>query len=150
MSDLPIKATFKSGAGYDAPWLTIDAADPNDLSYKLTALLEGDVLSRVIDVATAFKAVNNVAPLTQPEPQAPVQQQAPAAPQGWGQQPQQQQAPAPVQGARLHPEGKVCPMCNNTLQYKDIYSQKKSKSFQFWECPNRRSQTDGHHSEFAN
>jgi len=154
MSDLPIKATFKSGAGYDAPWLTIDANDPDDLTFKLDAILGGEALTKVIAVADLFKAANNAGAVTSPAPQ----QAAPQQPTGWGQQPAQQpqwsqpqQQAAPVQqGARLHPEGKTC-NCGQVLQYKTVNRKSDGKQFSFWECPARTGSKDvNHDSEFAN
>lgn len=146
-NELPIKATFKSGGGYDAPWLTIDAADPGDLDFKLDAILNGEVLTKVISVAELFKAANTAAPLVAP---APVQQAAAPAPAPWSQP--QQQAPAPVQqqGSRLHPEGKTCG-CGNVLNFKEVTRRSDGKTFQFWECPARQGKNDTQHvSEFAN
>src|SRR5205085_1359676 len=142
MSDLPIKATFKSGAGYDAPWLTIDAADPNDLSFKLDAVLAGDSLTKVIEVAELFKAANTLAPVVAPQDTpAPAQQQ----PAGWNSSPQQSQPQwsqpqqaAPQQqggpgnrpGAQLHPEGRTCEICPNLLEFKKTQTGKPK-----WQCP---------------
>lgn len=146
MSDLPIKATLKSGTGYDAPWLTIDAADPNDLDFKLSALLEGSAVQKVIEVANLFKAANNAGPLlsgvAEPVAQAPAPQQPaawgssnPAAQPQWS-QPAQQAAPqqrGPRPGAQLHPEGKTCDSCPNVLEYKKTQSGKAK-----WQCPDWR------------
>jgi hypothetical protein len=163
MSDnaLPIKATLKAGTGYDAPWVTVDAADPNDLAFKLNALTNGDALQAVVEAANALKGANNAAPLVAggaeaaPAPQAPVQPQgwgnsAPAAAPAWSGA--QQQAPQQPQnnGARLHPEGIQCPVDGNVVQFKEIVSKKNGKTFQMWTCPNQRNRDDGHYSQFAN
>ena len=151
MSDLPIKATFKSGAGYDAPWITVDAADPDDLSVKLDAILDGESLSKVIEVANLFKAANIASPLAVGGPDA-APAAAPAAPaqqQGWGNRPPQQAA-APAGGNRLHPEGKTCG-CGNVLNFKQVSRKSDGKQFSFWECPARTGRNDtAHVSEFAN
>lgn len=154
---LPVRATFKSGAGYDAPWLTVDAADPNDLSFKLDALLGGEALGKVISVAELFKAANNAGPLVQGVDPTPLQPAAPQQPAGWGNsapqaQPQwsqpQQAAPAAPQ-VRLHPEGKTC-ACGQVLIFKEITSKKNNKTYQMWTCPSQQRKGDGHDSEFVN
>lgn len=158
MSDLPIKSTFKSGAGFDAPWLTIDANDPTDLALKLDAIIASEVLTKVIAVADLFKAANTAGPLVTPEPQqaAPVQQQN----AGWGSSPQptQPQWPQPQQAApqashpnaQLHPEGKACEFggCGKVLEFK-----KSSGGKGKFQCPEWRWQNgnpNGHAMEWQN
>ena len=137
----PIKATIKSGGGYDAPWLTVDAANPDDLNAKVQGLLAADSVAAVIELANAFKAANNAAPLA---PQGQEAQQAPAPQQAaspWGapaaqpQQPVQQQAPQQQSyggggrgQAQLHPEGKQC-HCGQVLEFKTTGNGKKK-----WQC----------------
>lgn len=153
MSDLPIKATLKAGNGYDAPWLTVDAATPEDLEFKLQALANGSALAAVVEAANTLKAANNAAPLLQSgaEAQAPAAPAAPAQPQGWGATPPQQQA-APtgkVNGAP-HPEGKTCPACGAGVVFKRTNPRKTDgKTFEFWTCPNQSAKGDGHFSAFA-
>lgn len=161
MSDLPLKATFKSGAGYDAPWLTVDAADPDDLSFKLDAILGGDSLQKVVEVASLFQAARNVEP--GPQQQALPQgssfgggdrANAPTA-GGWGNRPQQQSAPPQQQGggashpnAVLHPEGNACEQCGKVLEFKKTQSGKAK-----WQCPDWRwnnGNPNGHGMEWAN
>jgi hypothetical protein len=140
MSELPLKATLKAGAGYDAPWLSVDATDPADLELKLNAIANGGAPQALIEAANALKAANNAAPLLnqhQPEPA----QQPTAPPQqnsGWGQQqnaaPPQQQAQQPRQQgwqapATTHPEGKQCDACGQPLEYKKTTSGKAT-----WRC----------------
>ena len=149
MTDLPIKSTFKSGAGYDAPWLTVDAANPDDLVTKLDSLLQGEALAKVVEVADMFKGLNAAQPLTTPQAAAP----APAAPApatgGWGKPAPQAAPPAPV-GVRTHPEGKSCG-CGNVLQFKEVQRRSDGRTFKFWECPARSGKNDTQHvSEFAN
>jgi len=160
VSDLPIKATLKAGAGYDAPWLTVDAHDPADLELKLTAIATGGAPQALVEAANALKAANNAAPLLSNggAPAQPAQQSAPPPQQngGWGtpsqpaspppaqQQQQQQAAPA----AATHPEGWAC-HCGSLLQYKIVNRRLDGKQFKFWVCPNQRSKDDGHRSEFA-
>lgn len=149
MSDLPIKITLKSGTGYDAPWVTVDAADPYDAENKLGSLLESNALQKVVEVAELFKAANNVAPLTQPEAPAPQQQSAPS---GWGNRPQQQ---ASQQGgshpnAQLHPEGKACEFggCGKVLEFKKTQGGKGK-----FQCPDWRwnnGNPNGHTMEWQN
>ena len=166
MSESPIKATLKAGTGYDVPWLTIDATDPNDLEQKLRGIIESKVLETVAEAASLFQATQNAAPLTQP--QAPAQQgqpewsQAPAQqapPQqqsgGWGaaqQQPQQQQysggGGASKFGGPPHPEGKQCESCGKVLEMKKTSTGKGT-----WRCPDWRWNSgvpNGHTSEWAN
>lgn len=149
-NELPLKATLKSGAGYDAPWLTVDGADPEDLAFKLSALVEANVPVALIEAANALKAANNAAPLaTGGQDPAPQQQQAPAS-NGWGNRPAQQQSAPAQQGARLHPEGKAC-RCGNVLNFKQVNRKSDGKQFSFWECPARTGSKDTQHdSEFAN
>ena len=156
MSDLPIKATLKAGAGYDAPWLTVDAHDPSDLELKLNAIANGGAPQALIEAANALKAANNAAPLLGgnivtggPNDASlrlvpPVQQQPdPQQAGGWGQQqtqgtppPQQFQQPQQqgfTRPATTHPEGKACDACNAPLEYKKTSSGKGT-----WRCPSWR------------
>lgn len=158
MSDLPIKATLKAGKDYDAPWLTVDAATPEDLAFKLNALAESEALQSVVTAANLLKAANNVAPLLPGSapaaaPAAPVQQQP--AP-GWATAPAQQAAaPAPQQsaatgprGERLHPEGRTCEICPKPLMEKKTQNGKLK-----WQCEDWRwngGNPNGHTAEFQN
>lgn len=145
MSDLPLKATLKAGAGFDAPWLTVDATDPHDLATKLQSLGQAGVHEALVEAANLLKAANNAAPLASGGQEA----QAPQQPQGWGQP--QQQVPAPSNGgAQQHPEGKQCQQCGTVLQFKQVNRKSDGKTFKFWACPNQKSRNDGHTSEFAN
>lgn len=154
-----LRATLKAGTGYDAPWLTVDAATPDELEFKLKALAEGGALEAVVNAANMLKAVNNAAPIAaevaSPPPAAPQQgwsqpaAQAPVEP-SWGHRPQQQAAPAAQPGVQLHPEGITCPVDGNVVQFKQTKPRASDgKSFQFWTCPNQRSKGDGHYSQFA-
>lgn len=153
MSDLPIKITLKSGAGYDAPWVTVDAADPDDASFKLDAILSGDLAEKVIATANLLKAANVAAPLVQHgEASAPPAQQNAG---GWTNSPaatapawsgaQQQAAPA----AQGHPENKGCESCGQVLQFKQGTS-KAGKPYKLWACPQQRQRGDGHTTDFVN
>lgn len=151
MTDLPLKLTLKSGAGYDAPWLTIDASDPTDLAAKIAGLKAGDLLQDAIELADLFKAAGAIGSNV-PTPtvnNGPTAQQA-AAP-GWAQPAAAAPAAAPAQpGVQFHPEGIKCPSCQSAVVFKQITSKKTGKQFQLWTCPNQRSSGDGHYSEFAN
>lgn len=61
MSDesLPFKATLKAGAGYEAPWVTVDAATGAELVARLDELTQ-DVLAKVTDTASLFRAAHAV------------------------------------------------------------------------------------------
>lgn len=147
MSDLPLKATIKSGKDYDAPWLTVDGADPADLVFKLDALLNSDASAKVVELANQFKAANNAGPIL---PGGPAAAQPPAQQGGWGAP--QQQAPAPAwsggpQNGTPHPENKACP-CGQVLQYKSGTS-KAGKPYKLWACPQQRQRGDGHVTEFV-
>lgn len=159
MSELPIKATLKAGGGYDAPWLTIDAADENDLATRLYNLVHHEAaLQLVVEAANALKAVNNAAPITAPAAAPAVPEQATPAP-GWATGPQQTQqlnpqgqyaqTPPVQQGPRLHPTD-VCQLCGQRPQEKDVYRKADNKKFEFWACPNQAKRDDGHYSEFRN
>ena len=155
MSELPLKATLKAGGGYDAPWLTVDAADPNDLAFTLRGLIEHEsALQLVVEAANALKAVNNAAPISAPVAQAAPAPAAPAQqgpPPAWAQTPQAPTAaPAPQAGVVYHPEGIVCPMDQQPVIFKSITAKASGKTFQLWTCPNQKSKGDGHYSEFAN
>lgn len=165
MSDLPLKATLKAGTGYDAPWITVDGADPGDLAYKLNGLAEAGALEAVVNAANLLKGINNAAPIAadvaSPPPPAPVQLQgwgqptAPAEPTWAAQTQQPQQAPAPqVNTSKFagppHPEGKTCehPACSNVLEFKKTSTGKDTWRCSAWRWNN--GQPNGHTSEFAN
>lgn len=156
MSDLPIKLTMKSGSGYDAPWITVDAADPSDLEFKLDALLdnEGAAFAKAVQAATLLAGAWTVASGTA-APSAPAAAAAPqAAPAqqagGWSNSPQQA-APAwsgasrggPVNGSP-HPENKACTQCGQVIAYKSV----KDGKFKMWACPSQRAKGDGHTVEW--
>lgn len=139
MSELPIKLTTKAGGGYEAPWLTVDAATPDDLAFKAKALMEHpEALQAAVELANTLKAINSAAPILAPVADAPPTSQ-PAAPQqqGWGQTPAAaQQGAAQSQprttnryGGQLHPEGKTCDICPNVLEKKQTSSGKN-----VWRC----------------
>lgn len=155
MSELPIKGTFKAGAGYEAPWITVDASDPDDLAVKLRSLIgHDDAVQAVIEFSNVLRGGYTAAPVlpgNQGQAAAPAPAPAPAqqpAPSGWG-------SPAGAQHTQaaplvvLHPEGVTCGSCNAPVQYKSIFSKAKNKTFNLWSCPNQRSKGDGHYSEFA-
>lgn len=169
MSDLPLKATLKSGTGYDAPWLTVDAETPAELQQRLRAVIDSGVLETISEAAGVFAGST----LTTP---ALAQQQAPAlaqgssfgggdrglnpppAPQqsnGWGQAAQQQQSPPPQQqgggnryGGVPHPQGKQC-QCGQVLEVKQTGSNKTVFRCSQWRW-NNGNPTTNHDSEFAN
>lgn len=148
-----LRATIKAGAGYEVPWLTVDADNPAELEQRVRAVIDSRVLETVAEAASLFQATQNAAPLVNnQQQQAPAQQAAPQQQsQGWGaaaQQPQQQSAPQGG-GIQLHPEGKQC-NCGATLQYKVVNRRSDGKQFKFWACPNQKNRDDGHDTEFAN
>lgn len=143
-----LRATFKAGTGYDAPWLTVDAATPDELSFKLDALLEGDVFQKMVTTAELLHGAYTVAST----PAVSAQQQA-APPQqnaaGWSNSPA---ATAPAwsgaqqggpQNGSPHPENRGCSGCGQVLQYKAFQS-KAGKALKMWACPNQKSKGDGH------
>ena len=155
MSEAPLKATLKAGTGYDAPWLTVDGDNPDDLKNKLVYLAEAGTLQAVADAAAQLHAVYSVGTVTAPPPPAPIQpepqyQQQPSA--SWGQQqapvqqaPQQQRGGRP--GDRPHPEGKSCDQCGQVLVHKTTGSNKS-----VWRCPEWRwnnGNPNGHTQEWA-
>lgn len=169
MSDSPIKATLKSGTGYDAPWLTVDADNPADLEQRLRGIIDSKVMETVAEAASLFQATTSAAPLTQPQApaqqqeqapswaaQAPSQQAAPQQPQGWGAAAQQvpQQAAPPQQGGRgqfagpPHPEGKTC-QCGQVLEFKTTGSGKGVYRCSQWRWQNGNP-TPNHDQEWAN
>lgn len=161
-SSAPLRATLKAGGGYDVPWITVEANNPDDLEQKLRGIIDSKVLETVAEAASMFQATQNAAPLTQPQQ---AQQQAPApqaAPQqqnsGWGaaaQQPQQQAAPPQQQGggrsqhgAQLHPDGTQCAVCGEVLQHAMTRTNKAQ-----WKCPQYRwnnGNPNNHTLEWAN
>lgn len=154
MSDLPIKATLKSGGGYDAPWLTVDASTPDELQQRLRAVIDSQVLETVAEAAGVFRATQLIdAPA--PQQQAPAQQAAPQQQQsgGWGQAPQTQQQQRPQggggrpNGGPPHPEGKACESCSKVLEFKTTSGGKGT-----WRCPDWRwnnGNPNGHTQEWA-
>lgn len=153
----PLKVTLKAGASYEAPWVSIDATDPGDLSFKLKSIIESDLTALIIEASNVLQATRNVFPLAAPSTPAsvPAAAPAPAAPvsNGWGAAAaQQQNVPAPAQqnGVLVHPTDR-CPLDNLQVQYKKTPPRKSDgKSFEFWVCPNQSSKDDGHYSEFYN
>lgn len=165
-SSAPLRATLKAGGGYEVPWITVEADNPNDLEQKLRGIIDSKVLETVAEAASQFQATQNATPLTQPVPPSPAQQasapewsQAPAqqAPpqqqsQGWG---AAQQQSAPQQhgggqgqfGAQLHPEGKQC-QCGQVLEFKKTGSGKG-----VWRCGswrwNNGNPTPNHDQDWA-
>ena len=150
--DVALRATLKAGAGYDAPWLSVDATDPDDLTNKLNSIANGGAPQALIEAANALKAANNAAPLLA-NGALPVgssfgggdQANAPTAPPppqqsgGWGgpntappqnatpqQQPRQAGWQAP---ATYHPGGKTCDACGQGLEYKKTSTGKGT-----WRC----------------
>lgn len=148
-----LRATLKAGAGYDAPWLTVDAADPAELVAKLNAIENGGVSEALVSAANTLKAVNSAAPIAAEVASPPPA--APPAPSGWG-TPAPPQAPVaapqavgPVNGTP-HPEGILCPVDNVPVVFKRTPPRRTDgKSFEFWSCPNQKSRNDGHYSAFA-
>lgn len=74
----PLKATLKAGGGYEAPWITVTATDPGQLTTRVRALANGGAIEAVAEVAELFRAAHIVAagvPASQVTPTTP----APAA-----------------------------------------------------------------------
>lgn len=77
--DRPFKATLKAGGGYEAPWLTIEATDADDMDAKLDSVTEG-LLQKVVDVADLFRASHiALIGLSSPAPEAAPAQSAQGA-----------------------------------------------------------------------
>lgn len=150
MSELPIKATLKAGKDYDAPWITVDGADPADLTFKLNGLAEAGALQAVVDAANLLKAANVVsssgATGAAPAPAAPAQPPAQAQPQGWGAgqpqaAPQQQSAPPSwALGA--------CESCGKPLERKATSTGKPVDRCPDWRWNNGNQ--NGHTNNFVN
>lgn len=140
MSELPIKLTTKAGAGFDAPWLTVDAATPDDLAFKAKALIEHpEALQSAVELANVLKAINSAAPILAPVADAPPTEQPAQKQQGWGQTPaaaQQGAAQSQHRGGQRgfqdppHPEGKTCDICPEVLVKKKSTGGKEK-----WQCP---------------
>lgn len=166
-SSAPLRATLKAGTGYEVPWVTIEADNPNDLEQKLRGIIDSKVLETVAEAASLFQATQNVvagtqgAPAQQGQPewsQAPAQQAPPQQQsQGWGAA-QQQSTPPQQQygggggaskfGGPPHPEGKQCESCGKVLEMKKTSTGKGT-----WRCPDWRWNNgvpNGHTSEWAN
>lgn len=160
-SSAPLRATLKAGTGYEVPWVTVEADNPNDLEQKLRGIIDSKVLETVAEAASLFQATQNVVAGTQapapqqgqpewsqaPAQQAPPQQQS----QGWG---AAQQQSAPQQGGggygnvQLHPEGTQCGVCGEVLQYGKTRTNKGQ-----WKCPQYRwnnGNPNNHTLEWAN
>lgn len=162
-SSAPLRATLKAGTGYEVPWVTVEADNPNDLEQKLRGIIDSKVLETVAEAASLFQATQNVvagtqgAPAQQGQPewsQAPAQQAPPQQQsQGWGAA-QPQSAPPQQQGggqgqfgAQLHPEGKQC-QCGQVLEFKKTGSGKG-----VWRCGqwrwNNGNPTPNHDQDWA-
>lgn len=68
----PLKATLKAGAGYEAPWLTVNGNNAEDLYKRLQDVVsnDGTLLSTLAEVAEQFRAAHVVAaglPKEQPQ-----------------------------------------------------------------------------------
>jgi hypothetical protein len=59
VSEAPFKATLKAGAGYEAPWITVDGDNAADLEAKLDGLTDS-VLTKVAEVAELLRAAHTV------------------------------------------------------------------------------------------
>lgn len=75
---VPYKVTLKAGAGFEAPWLTIEADTTSELAGRLAALRIDDALDRVVETAHAFKkkfvsapSVSKSAPPASTPPESP-------------------------------------------------------------------------------
>lgn len=136
----PIKATLKAGAGYDAPWLTVDMPDPSTGANMLTAIRESALLTELVATAEVLKGLNKAAHGATPVADAPAEKPK----SGWG----NSSTPAQEPAVKFHPEGKQC-ACGKTLQYKKVFSKAKNKEYEFWSCPDQRNKDDGHLSEFV-
>lgn len=68
----PLKATLKAGAGYEAPWLTVNGDNAEDLYHRLQDVVsnDGTLLTTLAEVAEQFRAAHVVAaglPKEQPQ-----------------------------------------------------------------------------------
>jgi hypothetical protein len=157
VSEAPLKATFKAGTGYDAPWVSVDGNDPVELNTRVVAVKDHpELLANIVALSQALQAVNSAGPVINTQQPVPQQQPQPAQPsnvtQGpWGnngaaqQQPQQNQG---QQNVTYHPEGKACESCGQPLQYKQTNSGKGT-----WRCPQWRwnnGSPNGHTQLWAN
>lgn len=68
--DRPLKATLKAGGGFEAPWLTIDADNAEDLYNRLQDVTahDGQLLAKIAEVAEQLRAAHTVyvTPASQP------------------------------------------------------------------------------------
>lgn len=70
-TELPLRATLKAGAGYEAPWLTVAGSSVTELEGLLDDLHE-QFIQKVIDAAAGLRAAHTVAAgLAEPAPAAP-------------------------------------------------------------------------------
>lgn len=154
MSEAPLKATFKAGTGYDAPWLSVDGNDPVELNTRVVGVKNHpELLQNIVALSQALQAVNAAGPVMNTQQPVPQQQQQRQVPnnvtQGpWGGQPQQQAPPQQQNNVTYHPEGKACESCGQPLQYKKTGSGKGT-----WRCPDWRwnnGNPNGHTQLWAN
>lgn len=154
MSEAPLKATLKAGRDFDAPWLTVDGDNANDLLDRLTEIKKTTLLEALVDTANTLKAVNSAAPIAADVASPPVAPQQAALQPTWS-QPQaaapawagQQQA-APVTTGNHPAEGTPCPACNAPIAYRSGVSKRTQKPYSLVTCPNQRAKDDGHFSLF--
>ena len=150
----PLSITLKAGTDFSAPWIVVYGHSPDEVTTKLNAIIDGELIHATIVAANPFKAANNAAPLVSGgQEAAAAPQQAPAQPaqqSAWGQQPQQQAAPQQGGnrfGGEQHPEGKAC-HCGKVLEMKKTQSGKPT-----WQCPDWRwngGNPNGHDMEWVN
>lgn len=58
----PFKVTLKAGAGFEAPWLNIEADSAPELVARLVAAQTDDVLDRIVEASRAFRSRFTAAP----------------------------------------------------------------------------------------
>lgn len=59
LQNKPFKATLKSGAGYEAPWISVEAGSGEELVSLLDQLTD-EVLQKVTDVTALFRGAHVV------------------------------------------------------------------------------------------
>ncbi len=92
----PLKVTLKAGAGFEAPWLTVEADTAAELALQLVAVQADGVLERIVEASRAFRSTFTAAPSAA---KAPAQPHAPEAGSGNTQPTPPQEGSAPASGS---------------------------------------------------
>lgn len=135
----PLKATLKAGPGYEAPWITVEASTPAELTDRLNGLASGGTFNALTEASKTLLAQYSLgATIEEIKPDEPVwatraTDPAYAQPQA----PQPPQEPAPQQGA-----GPSCP--HGAMVWKQGTGKASGKPYKGWFCPQNQRGCEPH------